>query len=461
MTIKTGNRVAVVWLTMALPTLAADMTLSVPSVSLELSAAVEVAVSAHDVLARSFAFTAQCGAIDLAPSLNVQTGSFDPTDANDDQVLESLDATYKLQWAGAPIAVGDTVIVRVEARSTDGTLRDQGEVIVAANVAIDPSNAFPSQPGVELHVPVTQQGVVSMGESLRVRLNGVDITDQVTITGPVVVTQDITPSLPPILDYQYSYYDIALGDLVAPVGSELTLSLTVFTPNKTLIAEAALVTTAAVALTQAQLTALKAFVQALKLKRDNNSNVCVGANEAAIEAAADALRLAFPTTGVSDQRVDCPDFDAIVSIEAGASTATGNADVVIAIGKHGQGTGAGKDAKPTNTQIGGASVAVGGNGGSAGQSGGAGGDATAKSQGQNQGTSIALGGNGGDPTNNNNKAGVKGRSGKAEVVVGGPNTNLGGSPDAGSPGTHGTGGAAISAKGSKDGSHEGRPAHNQ
>lgn len=98
---------------------------------------------------------------------------------------------------------------------------------------------------------------------------------------------------------------------------------------------------------------------------------------------------------VSQQEFTCDGLTVTIEVDGGTSVSTtASSDVVISIGESGgNSTSNGTNATATNTQSGGAALAVGGNGGTA-SSGGKGGKGTSETTGGG-GTSVAVGGDGG------------------------------------------------------------------
>lgn len=432
---------------------APDLTLDAPASMFSLSSTMTVSVSGHELMPTPLRFALRHRAQDMSAYLRVTPLESESEDANGDQLLDWLHASFALEWTGLPMAAGDVLEVSVTADAAAGPIADARGVVVMANVTIAPGDAFASEPHVRIHVPVEQHDLASLGESLTVRLDGVDITGQVQIDGPVVVTKSVTPSFPPVIEYQYSYYEVELGAVPPAVGAKLELTLSVATSKKTCVAVATLEALSPNAVSSADDMRLKEFVKALKLTRDANGNVCVKGSAKAIQAAAANL-VASGIGNMNNYKLDCEEegFTIVITIGAGDSHAKGSADAVIALGRPGSG-GAGKSATATNSKAGGAAVAVGGDGGATQTSAGDGGGAEASSQGTLSGTSVAIGGSGGDPTENEKQGGNGGaaKSSAGESISSEP----GGEGTKGhghEAGTHGLGGTAIKAKGITSGS---------
>jgi hypothetical protein len=350
-------------------------------------------------------------------------------------------------------APGQFLRIMASADSPTGRARAMGVVEVRSNVEVGISGQV--QAGeTRLHVGVWLAEIRLASESLTVHLGDVDVTRRVRISGPELADEIVEPGTPPLVQHRVERYWIDLTALGDDARGELTVSLTATDDRggTSSDSDSAFVIAPSGGLDECQKAAAKALCEALKLSKDASGNVAIGATPEAAKQAVDQFQSAialcrrpFPDGG-NAYSFACAGTTYSVIIGASAvarcSEVSGSADLVIAIGGDGAGSGDGGSAKATNTQPGGAAFAAGGDGGSGASKAGDGGKATATGSGAGQ--AFAVGGNGGNPTPAV-KAGGNGGTAFGSMPPGhhaqsaGTSGSPGGTPP-GAPGMHGGGG---------------------
>lgn len=340
----------------------------------------------------------------------------------------------------------------------------------------------PSVSGTSLEYSVRLQGIEIDSKEYKLFLNGTEVTSSVSISESIVwddTSNGVTN------DRLYEVVVDASG-LSCGVGDELSFRATVtYLMNAVQYVKtfhAAIVKKSDPTEAAARMARAKACVETFVA----NSTITKGGGETTVggdpAAHASALRTSLlacvpPFGGVAEFTLS---NGMTVKLGFGAEAA-GGSDLCIAIGADAGSTErTGGNATATNSQTGGAAIAIGGNGrtsspasggsgtatsnggtavaegGQGGTEGGPGGSATATNKGGNSKTSKAKGGNGGAPPGSGQKGGSGGDAKATSGTAGGGNWPGG----AGEVGKFGYGGTAVTSGGSGTGSVAGGQGNN-
>jgi hypothetical protein len=394
---------------------------------------------------------------EITSSVTVITLSESTEDSNNDGVLEKYAGEFGIDLGSYQPTPGHLLIVSASATCPGGTTRAASSTKVKSNVdvCVD-SKIYEGSSAVHVAVIVNETDVDS--QTLTVTFEGENVTSLIGIDGPDLAFELVEGSSPAIVRNRMQVYSLDLSGL--EISSDGALAVTASVTNEssktsTTTATATLVSGTAGTLTECQLAALNAFCASLNLSKNGSGQVSVGATAAQTKTAADTFQAAIALCVPALSTSGAHSFNytsggvtytvKIVTSNSGDAKASGQADVVIALAGDGSGTTAGGDATSTNSQPGGAAVAVGGDGGSGGNIGGNGGSGTANAT-PPGGEAMGVGGNGGTPSNLNH-AGGSGGAGQGNN--GATHNGTGGTAGtAGTPGNHGGGGWGNSNDGS-------------
>lgn len=414
-------------------------------------------------------------------SSQVVTGSAttEAIDNNGDGIFEvhAKDFTVDLSEIG-----GDgvsTISFEGSAVGADGsTLTTNRSAPITANFELGSAGVtwVPEIHGTILPFVLRIQSAEVLGKSYRVLLNGEDVTSQVTISEIVhweLVRNGVTVD-------RVSTIQVDTQGLPWVEGDQLSIEVILSYLKKLITTIKNLMSTQvkrenvdAEAVLLARITpCVSAFVSAAQIEKNQGTSTTSVGNSDAVPAAAAALAECLKACGFSgEKQITLANG---LTVRVGMPSASGAADFVIAVGAAGGPGAKGGDASATNTQPGGAAVAVGGaggsgatqggngtatsNGGDAVGHGGAGGGAGSNAGGpggsgsaenkSGNGTAKSKGGTGGNPGGANETGGS---GGNATAKAGNASASLiGGS---GGTGTHGTGASASISGGNSTGSN--------
>lgn len=395
---------------------------------------------------------------------DVQLVAQDAFDVDGNGVVDATRVSYEIALGSLGLEIGDVLEVELGAGTAQGPELVRVASVVESHVDLrfSGTTVLAGEPAVlqlQWHeLPLTASALV-------VKVAGYDVTPFVSISGPVMVEENVIGGHVVSRTENYTLNCGALSGFgleglplsVEAWGGTSDGGLTFDSTTSTIVEEEPL--------NDCQKKAFDDFCAAMKFSKDATTNaVCSGASEADQKKAADALQAALrvcpPPHPAAKQRVTCNGVTIEVTVGADGqdASASGSADAVVAIGGDGaaDSNADGGNATATNTRAGGAAVAIGGDGGGGNtSSAGDGGNATAEAQNGANGTppgcATAVGGTGGSPTPNH-KSGGKGGDASAKTKPSGDKKEAKGpkgakgKPASGSnpavPGTHGTGGSA-------------------
>ncbi len=431
-----------------------QLDVDVEPVVLELAPAVAFSVVAQGVDLPPFRFEVRLNDVPIGSLVTIESGGESWVDRDGDGVVEAYDGSYRVQWNGVDPAPGDVVSITVAATSPTGDViaRDaasiEGHLEASLTDFVEGAGTAtaPAVLAVLTHeAPVTAQ-------SLRIVLDGVDVSALVNVTGPITVDDIPSPSDPSVVHYRFQHYELDLSPIAPAAGSTVQVEVTAYTPVGPTASMTSAVAVAPANLDPWQEWAVRHFVERLKLKEDGGKvKLGDGVTPCQVKAAIEQLQQNLdpdqpehpenPPAGPGEpgkpteksnkkfpagqKSLDVNGMSVIVSAGAGgkAAKASGSADLVVAAG--GDSTGSGKnggDATATNRQAGGLAVAAGGDGDFAGAEAGNG-DATAN---DDKGTALAMGGNSQPSSNTTPK-----NPGDAEAHSGTENGHVNGAPATG------------------------------
>ena len=381
---------------------------------------------------------------DITSTVTVGTESEYRENSSVSGVVASYSGSFSVDLNGYHANPGQLFRVVALAGSPQGNASAQSATEVLSHVQVWVNDTVPAG-STAVHIAVEVSEIRLQSQAIVVRLNGSDVTSQVSITGPDLAAESVESGTPVYVRDRIQRYWVNISSLGSGISGRLTFAVTATNSSSaTTSGTAAGSISPAGNLTDCQKDAVKALCDSLGLSK-TNGKTSIGASASTVKTAIDTCQQALAECGGSVPAGTPYTYTSggvtyTVLIGAGTpnSSVSGNADLVIAIGADGSGNGAGGNATAVNTKPGGAALAVGGDGGSGATSAGNGGNGTATAAGlpPDGGNGFGIGGNGGQPSPNSN-AGGNGGTGKG-TVGGGGNSNTG----SGTNGAGGTGGGA-------------------
>lgn len=394
--------------------------------------------------------------IDVTSQVTITLEEETRLDQDDNGILEDYYAEFSLDFGTFAPSAGDLLVVEARATAPGGDVIEQASTAVRSHVYVNVDDAIVSGTS-DVAVFVEIQRMTVQAQTLRVHLDGVEVTSQVTITGPNTSYEVVESGSPPFVRYRIQDYEVDIGNLGNIEGARVRFTVSATAAGGGASASAGSATSAGTAshaaLTNCQKEALEAFVstEGIGATKDAETGaVSVAADAAGIKDAADDLQAALaacgdsiPTSPVSyttgngiKMKIDLSGSDAKASGTEGQKK-----DLVVAIGSDGSGNGDGGSAEASNSYPGGVAIAVGGDGGSDATSAGEGGSAKATAT-PPGGLAAAVGGNGGSPSDPKDAGGT---GGAASGQCGSTGTQPGGTGSPGDPqGKFGGGGWVTS-----------------
>ncbi len=427
----------------------ARLNVRIPARVVELQPSLDVDVTGADIDDLPLTVKVYVDSVDITSLVSISVAFEDREDVDSDGILESYDGRHRVSFGSYDLVPGELLMVEVSASAPEGAIvrQDASPVTSHLTVSVDDELAANDE---AVHVAVYTSQLAVSSQSLSVYLNEVDVTSQVSITGPELAYEDVGSGSPPFVRTRVQRYWVDISGLGNVSGwMRFTAEATNSAAEATSASNTSSVSIAGGEPDPCQVAALNDFADAIGASKDTSGNVSISSDGPTVKAAADALQQALeecelngspplPRRAVTITTSSGLEMKIAVKKDGNDAEASGKEDLVVAIGGDGSGSADGGDAKADNTKAGGAAVAVGGDGGSATSSGGNGGNGTASAQ--PPGSALGAGGNGGVPGNPEN-AGGNGGKGAAWVPKGGSGgQSLGSQGEPGTPGTHGLGG---------------------
>lgn len=395
---------------------------------------------------------------------SIEATFLDETRADDDHdgILEYYSGTLRIALGSLTLEPGQVLRVVVTANAPTRPALATWSGRVASHVEVHCTNVIDAGTGPASWGLITYvQDVRVQSTAWTVRHNGADVTNQVTISSPDVLGEELDEQSPPHVAYRHADYELDLSALTLVDGDTLTFTLAATAVGGRVSTGSATARAAAPGtLTQCHKDAVNAFLTSVgavksgtpaktKLNQPQNLKSASATLKAALKSCNDTRSMGSGThtyTAPSGLKVKVQ-FAKPSDVTATRGEAV---DIVLAVGMDGDSSDSssnGGNADAKNELDGGCAIAVAGDGGSGASKTGNGGKATAESQNNVTGSSYALGGDGGKPSPNTKAGGSGGTATAKTGQPGGTSMNFNGgeglagttSPPPGTPGKYGTG----------------------
>ncbi|MFG0316029.1 MAG: hypothetical protein ACF8XB_02055, partial [Planctomycetota bacterium JB042] len=391
----------------------------VEPVVLELEPAVAFSVVAQGVDLPPFRFEVRLNDTPVGSLVTIESGGESWVDRDGDGVVESYDGSYRMKWNGVDPAPGDVVSITVAATAPTGDViaRDAASIEGHLETSLtDFVEGLGTATEPAILAVLTHEAAVT-AQSLRILLDGVDVSARVNVTGPITVDDLPSPADPTFVHYRFQQYELDLSPIAPAAGSTVQVEVTAYTPVGPTASMTSAAAVVAAGLDPWQEWAVRHFVERLKLKKEGGKvKLGDGVTPCEVKAAIDQLQQNLdpdqpehpgnPPAGPGEpekptekskekfpggqKSIAVGTMNVVVAVGAlgKKATANGNADLIVAAGGDSSGSGKnGGDATASNKQSGGMTIAAGGDGDFASAEAGNG-NAAAKGD----GTALGMGG---------------------------------------------------------------------
>lgn len=272
---------------------------STPTRILELDQGFNISVSGSGFYDETPDIAIYDNTANITSQVTVTLVSESRVDQNNDDILESYSGSFSVTFGSYDIAPDHTLVTEAAAAGPSGNVSNQDSSGVRSNftVYVDAEVDWDE----EVHVSVQTDRMAVQSQTLKVYLGTTDVTNQVSIAGPVTAFEALEAGTPPFVRYRKQSYAVdvsGLGEFTQRI--HFVASGTSAAGGTTAGPGSSLPTgeVAPLDLTECQEAALKEFMDDLELKKESGT-VTIGADAAEVQAAGEALQAALAAAGCS------------------------------------------------------------------------------------------------------------------------------------------------------------------